>query len=99
EGDALTLESPLTEAGTMMGTADYMSPEQASARQLDHRTDIFSLGVVMYEMIAGVRPFSGKTQVEVLHAITYDAAPALPQQQPELNEILTKALAKRPKHR
>jgi serine/threonine protein kinase/Tol biopolymer transport system component len=99
EGEAVAQESALTETGTVMGTVGYMSPEQASARPLDHRTDIFSLGVVLYEMLAGRRPFRGKSQVEMMHAIINDPAPPLTQQPPELNEIFDKALAKDPKDR
>ena len=77
EGETRTQESALTEAGTVMGTVAYMSPEQASARPLDHRTDIFSLGVMLYEMLAGTRPFRGKSQVETMHAIIHDPAPPL----------------------
>jgi Tol biopolymer transport system component len=99
EGETQTQESSLTEAGTVMGTVGYMSPEQASARPLDHRTDIFSLGVVLYEMIGGKRPFRGKSQVETLHAIIHDPAPALAAVPPRLAEIIDKALEKDPKER
>ena len=81
-----------------MGTVAYMSPEQASGRELDHRTDIFSLGVVLYEMLAGQRPFRGTSQVETMHAIINDPPPPL-SQPPELQDILDKALAKDPKER
>ena len=99
EGQTLTQTSALTEAGTLMGTMAYMSPEQAGARPLDHRTDIFSLGVMFYEMLAGKRPFDGKSQVDTLHAIVHDPAAPLTGQPPELREILSKALAKDPKDR
>jgi serine/threonine protein kinase len=88
----------LTEPGMVMGTTAYMSPEQASGRELDHRTDIFSLGVVVYEMLAGQRPFRGTSQVETMHAIINDPPPPLAQP-PELEDILDKALAKDPKER
>jgi eukaryotic-like serine/threonine-protein kinase len=98
EGETLTQEAALTEAGTVMGTVAYMSPEQASARPLDHRTDIFSLGVMLYEMLAGRRPFRGKSPAETMHAIINDPAPPLTQP-PELQEITDKALAKDAKDR
>ena len=99
EGETQTQQSSLTEAGSVVGTVAYMSPEQASARPLDHRTDIFSLGIVLYEMLAGQRPFRGKSPVETMHAIIHDPAPPLAEQPPELDEILAKALAKDPKDR
>jgi serine/threonine protein kinase/Tol biopolymer transport system component len=99
EDHTLTLEAPLTESGTVMGTVAYMSPEQARAKILDHRTDIFSLGVVLYEMIAGARPFQRDTPVETMSATINDPAPPLAEQPPELEEILAKALAKDPKER
>ena len=88
----------LTEAGTVVGTVAYMSPEQASARPLDHRTDIFSLGVLLYEMIAGARPFRGKSPAETMNAIINSSAPPI-HQAPALQEILDKALEKDPKER
>ena len=99
EGETLTQESALTEAGTVIGTVAYMSPEQAGARPLDHRTDIFSLGVVLYEMISGQKPFRGKSAVETMHAITNDPAPPFANHPPALKDILDKALAKDPKDR
>jgi Tol biopolymer transport system component len=99
EGETLTGEAPLTEAGAVMGTVAYMSPEQARGKPLDHRTDIFSLGVMLYEMLAGTRPFRGKSQVETMHAIIHDPAPPLARVPPRLEEVLEKALEKDPKDR
>jgi serine/threonine protein kinase len=99
EGETQTLESALTDAGTVMGTVAYMSPEQAEAKSLDHRTDIFSFGVVLHEMLAGRQPFRGKSHIETMHAIIHDSAPPLALQPLELNEILEKTLAKEPKDR
>jgi serine/threonine protein kinase len=66
-----------THEGTVMGTAPYMSPEQVSGLPLDHRTDIFSLGVVLHEMATGSRPFQGPTAAVLLSAILRDPPPAV----------------------
>ena len=87
-----------TTPGTILGTVSYMSPEQARGETLDQRTDIFSLGVVLYEMVTGERPFKGKSAIDTLHAIiNQEPAPATEfnlQLPPELSDILAKALAK-----
>jgi serine/threonine protein kinase len=89
--------------GTVMGTVAYMSPEQARAEKLDHRTDVFSLGIVVYEMLTGRRPFEGKSAIDTLHAIINQEPPAItklnPQLPVELTDILAKALAKDPAER
>ncbi|MBI4467901.1 MAG: protein kinase [Acidobacteria bacterium] len=59
----------LTAHGALLGTPSYMSPEQARGEPLDHRTDIFSLGAVMYEMMTGERAFKGKSRIDILHAV------------------------------
>jgi len=91
-------DSSLTRTGTAPGTAGYMSPEQVRGESVDARTDLFSLGLVLYEMASGQRPFSGETQAVVREAIL-NSAPApirdlnatLP---PELETIVGKALEK-----
>ncbi len=67
-----------TEPGTLLGTVGYMSPEQVRGVATDHRADIFSLGVMLYEMVSGVAPFHGDSAVETLHAILKDDPPVLP---------------------
>ena len=93
-----TTDSVQTEANIVMGSPSYMSPEQARGQHLDGRTDIFSLGVVLYEMIAGIRPFPGDTMSDVIVAIL-DRQPQplielAPEASPRLEAIVHRALAK-----
>jgi serine/threonine protein kinase len=87
-----------TEPGVIIGTIDYMSPEQVRALPVDARTDIWSLGVVLYEMLAGVVPFKGRTTgdkiVSVLEKEAEPLAQFMDQAPPELQRILNRALAK-----
>ncbi|HEU4837280.1 MAG TPA: protein kinase, partial [Pyrinomonadaceae bacterium] len=96
--EAVTIPITETNPGAIMGTSGYMSPEQALGESIDERTDIFSLGVVLYEMIAGRPPFEGKTDSHTrVSIIDHDPAPLVqhvanvPRQ---LERIVTKALAK-----
>jgi serine/threonine protein kinase len=92
-----------TDAGTTLGTVSYMSPEQARGEPVDARTDIWALGVVLYEMIAGRRPFAGQSTSDVIAAILeHDPAPLGrfdPDVPPELQRIVAKALRKDPEQR
>ncbi|HKQ74639.1 MAG TPA: protein kinase [Blastocatellia bacterium] len=87
-----------TEAGVVMGTPRYMSPEQARGEKVDTRTDIFSLGVTLYEMIAGRRPFEGATTSDVIAALLIAEPPPLWQSCPEvpaeMERLVGKCLAK-----
>ena len=62
----------LTGEGRIVGTVIYMSPEQAEGKPVDQRSDVFSLGIILYEMATGVRPFAGDTQMSILSAIMKD---------------------------
>jgi serine/threonine-protein kinase len=92
-----------TRTGMLIGTPQYMSPEQALGRTLDPRTDIFSLGVVLYELVAGQRPFLGKTVGETINNIVNQAPAPLglenPVFSPALDNILFKCLEKDPEKR
>ncbi len=88
----------LTQAGTILGTAAYMSPEQAEGKAVDARSDIFSFGLVLYEMLSGRRAFTGDSQIAIMAAILHKE-PATVQTTPALQNILTKCLHKLPAQR
>jgi eukaryotic-like serine/threonine-protein kinase len=87
-----------TMEGTVLGSAAYMSPEQAEGRQLDERSDIFSFGAVLYEVLSGRRAFAGDSIAQVLSGVLRDDPPAL-QTTPALQQIVKKCLAKSPADR
>jgi eukaryotic-like serine/threonine-protein kinase len=90
----------LTAEGHVLGTVDYMSPEQALSEPVDHRSDLFSLGIILYEMATGQRPFRGKTAISVLSAIIKDAPRTVtelnPDVPPELARVIRRCLEKEP---
>ena len=102
-GDATMTSASRTEVGVVMGTPAYMSPEQTSGRPLDHRTDIFSMGVMLHEMSTGQRPFEGASSAELVSAILRDTPPSVTDVRPDLPSdlarIVRRCLEKDPRHR
>src|SRR6266487_2358806 len=89
--------------GMIMGTVGYMSPEQAQAKPVDQRSDIFSFGCILYEAATGRKPFAGDSIVDTLHKIIYEPAPSItdlnPSASPDLQRVIRKCLAKEPEKR
>ena len=106
EDDAATVtldRAPRTEEGTVLGTVSYMSPEQAEGKKVDARSDIFSFGSLLYEMVAGRRAFRGESKAATLAAILREEPPALHESveglHPEVERIVTRCLRKDPARR
>ena len=93
----------LTAAGAVLGTPEYMSPEQARGEKADERSDLYSIGVALYEMLAGRPPFGGKDTIEILRQHVQARVPPLlaaaPETPPELQRIIERLLAKKPSER
>jgi Tol biopolymer transport system component/predicted Ser/Thr protein kinase len=98
-----TANDPLTAQGTIVGTLQYMAPEQLEGKEVDARTDIFAFGVAVYEMATGKRAFEGKSQASLMVAILEREPPAMsslqPMTPPALDRVVKKCLAKEPEKR
>ncbi|MCX6565477.1 MAG: serine/threonine-protein kinase, partial [Candidatus Aminicenantes bacterium] len=99
----LTKDAGRTLPGLVVGTIPYMSPEQARGRDLDARSDLFSLGVVLYEMVTSELPFKGDTPLDTMHAIAYEEAKPVTiirrNLSPQVHRIVSRCLRKRPEDR
>ena len=95
--------SGLTAAGHFVGTVDYVAPEQIEGKAIDPRTDVYSLGCVLFECITGRLPFERDSEISIMYAHISDKPPAVrefrPEMPPGLDEVLSKALAKAPQDR
>src|SRR6188472_3029647 len=102
-GIARSGASQMTEVGSIIGTAQYLSPEQARGSPVDQRSDVYSVGIVLYEMLTGTVPFTGETPLEIamkhLSAIPDPPSDRRPDIPHELDSIVLRALAKRPEDR
>jgi Tol biopolymer transport system component len=101
ESEAETGVRGETHPGEILGTVSYMSPEQARGESIDHRSDIFSFGIVLFEMLSGELPFQGKSGTDILSAILRDPTPRLSgvEHGEELQHVVNRCLAKDPEER
>ena len=99
EKEAPTAIQSNTQAGMIIGTPQFMSPEQARGKGVDHQTDIFSFGVVLYQMLSGASPFARETVGDVIAAVLTEEPPALTDVPRELAEIIGKTLQKEKRNR
>ena len=100
---AATMTSPLSGDGLVAGTVPYMAPEQLRGEAADARSDLFALGIVLYELVSGRRPYTGDTLADVTSAILRDEPPPLPSLRPgipaDLERVVSRCLAKTPRER
>src|SRR5262249_25133494 len=97
-------QTELTEIGVPYGTATYAAPEHARGDRVDKRADVFSIGVLLYEMLTGTWPFRGTSAIDVRHAVIYDAPQPVTEFRrepipPRLQQVLDRAMAKEPRDR
>jgi len=95
----VSTQAQITTMGTTMGTVAYMSPEQTKGEEVDHRTDIWSLGVVLYQMLSGSLPFQGDYEQAIIYSILNEEPALLNSLSAELEKILSKSLQKNPNDR
>jgi len=103
DDDDATASAPVTRPGSAPGTAPYMSPEQAGGAAVDHRTDLYSLGVLLYEMATGTAPHGGGTKVEILYSVLQHEPAPPSERNPDLpafvEDLIVRLLAKKPQDR
>jgi Tol biopolymer transport system component len=102
DSNSPTQEWMKTGDGVVVGTVGYMSPEQVEGLQVDHRSDIFSLGCVLYEVINGRRPFEGRSAVDTMHKIVHEEPPPISAEgsvPPDVQRVVRRCLAKNPEER
>jgi len=101
--DVATMTAPLSNEGQIVGTVPYMAPEQVRGGAVDTRTDLFALGILLYELASGMRPFTGETHVDISHAILREAPRPLRALRadlaPELARVVSRCLEKDPRER
>ncbi len=95
----LTFQPNLTMDGQVFGTPSYMSPEQVVGKEIDNRTDLFSVGVMLYEMLTGNKPFQGDNVIAITHAIVNGSLPTTTQISQPIYKVIAKALEKAPQMR
>src|SRR5690606_21284652 len=102
-GIAIVKDSTVSRIEGIAGSPSYMSPEQVQSAEITHRSDIYSLGAVMYEMLTGYRPFRANNLSRLLHQIVYATPPPLhtlrQEISEEIEEVVSCALRKEPEHR
>jgi serine/threonine protein kinase len=102
-GSEVATQKQITNPGTVMGTVGYMSPEQVRGEELDHRSDLFSFGLILYEMLAGQRAFQGESLAETMAAIVKEDPPDLMEANrkvsPQLERLVRRCLEKKPERR